>query len=115
MNGNGERAAERFTLDPGELTAQAEVLKAMAHPVRLCILQGLVGGEERNVGELQCSLGAPQSTVSQHLAKLRQAGLLSARRQGPEVYYRLATPLVRRVLRALAEAQGARPSTPSRG
>jgi DNA-binding transcriptional ArsR family regulator len=88
--------------NPEALEAQAAVLKAMAHPVRLCILRGLLDAAERNVGELQCSLGAPQSTVSQHLAKLRSAGLLCARRQGTEVYYRLATPLVHRVLRALA-------------
>ncbi|HET9451689.1 MAG TPA: metalloregulator ArsR/SmtB family transcription factor [Aggregicoccus sp.] len=104
MNGTRLRLdAQHFTPDPGALEAQAQVLKAMAHPVRLCILQGLLGEGERNVGELQCSLGAPQSTVSQHLGKLRSAGLLCARRQGTEVYYRLATPLVRRVLRALAE------------
>jgi ArsR family transcriptional regulator len=82
---------------------QAQVLKAMAHPVRLCILRGLSAGAERNVTAMQCGLGMPQSTVSQHLAKLRGAGLVSARREGSAVFYRLATPLVARLLGALAD------------
>ena len=102
MNGtDSSQAMSQSTWAPAELEAHARVLKAMAHPVRLCILRGLTDGGERNVSGLQCSLGAPQSTVSQHLAKLRSAGLLCTRREGTEVFYRLATPVVRRVLRAL--------------
>jgi len=49
---------------------KAEVLKALAHPIRLCIAKGLVEGK-CNVGNMQDCLGAGQSNVSQHLAKLK--------------------------------------------
>ncbi|HXF51224.1 MAG TPA: metalloregulator ArsR/SmtB family transcription factor [Dehalococcoidia bacterium] len=72
---------------------QAQVLKALAQPKRLRILDLLREGE-RSVGELARALGAPQANVSQHLAALRAQDLVSARREGTTVYYALAHPEV---------------------
>lgn len=72
---------------------QAQVLKALAQPKRLRILDLLRDGE-RSVGELARALGVPQANVSQHLAALRAQDLVSARRQGQTVYYTLAHPEV---------------------
>ncbi|MEW6308967.1 MAG: metalloregulator ArsR/SmtB family transcription factor [Bacillota bacterium] len=83
------------------LAARAELLKAIAHPVRLCILRGLAKTPECNVSHMQECLGLPQSTVSQHLARLRLVGLIGARRQGVEVYYSLVDPCAARVIEAL--------------
>lgn len=86
-----------------ELTALAEILKAMAHPVRLCILKGLMESGSCNVTKIQDCLGMPQSTVSQHLAKLRTAGLIAARRQGLEVFYAITDQKVKKMLKSLFE------------
>ena len=74
---------------------RTRILKAMAHPSRLLILETLAT-RERCVCELQALIGADMSTVSKHLALMRQAGLLEDRRQGLKVYYRLRVPCVMR-------------------
>lgn len=89
--------------DKEALTQQAELLKAIAHPVRLCILRGLLQKGECNVSHMQSCLDMPQSTVSQHLAKLRAAGVVTATRQGTEVHYRVTHPLVQRLVAVLTE------------
>ncbi|MFA4945444.1 MAG: metalloregulator ArsR/SmtB family transcription factor [Lentisphaeria bacterium] len=67
---------------------RARLLKAMAHPTRLFILDQLAGGE-RCVCELTARIGADISTVSKHLALLRRAGLVASRKDGLQVFYRL--------------------------
>lgn len=67
----------------------AEILKVLAHPVRICIVKGLLENGECNVSHMQACLDAPQSTISQHLQKLRTAGIIEGRRTGLEVYYRV--------------------------
>jgi ArsR family transcriptional regulator len=67
----------------------AEVLKALAHPVRLCIVRGLIEKGGCNVGHMQDCLKAPQSTISQHLQKLRMAGIITGTRNGLEVNYQV--------------------------
>ena len=51
---------------------KAELLKALAHPIRLCIVKGLIE-DKRNVNNMKDCLGASQSNVSQHLSKLKAA------------------------------------------
>lgn len=72
---------------------RTRVLKAMAHPSRLLILETLVHGDQC-VCELQRLVGSDISTVSKHLALMRRAGLVEDRRQGLQVFYRLRVPCV---------------------
>jgi len=67
---------------------RAAVIKALAHPSRLMIADALAAGE-RNVGELTTLVGADVSTVSKHLALLKNVGLVDADKRGQAVYYRL--------------------------
>jgi len=67
----------------------AGLLKELANPARLLILCQLVGGE-KPVGELCQAIALSQSAVSQHLARLREAGLVGADKRGQMVYYRLS-------------------------
>jgi ArsR family transcriptional regulator len=67
--------------------ARARVAKALAHPSRLLILDAL-GDGEKCVCELTALVGADQSTVSKHLAILRQAGIVADRKDGPKMFYR---------------------------
>ncbi len=66
------------------------VLKAMAHPSRLHILEALFREDEACVGHLEHMLGIRQAPLSQHLAKLRDAGLVIDRREGTNIYYSAA-------------------------
>ena len=79
------------SLDSAWWTARARVMKALAHPTRLFLVDTLAGGE-RCVCELTALVGADISTVSKHLATLRAAGLVADERRGNQVFYRLRLP-----------------------
>ena len=68
---------------------KAEILKAIAHPVRLCILRGLAEAGSSNVGKMTTCLEIPQATVSQHLAKMKAVGIIKGKRNGTQVIYTL--------------------------
>lgn len=89
-----------------DLTLKAELLKILAHPVRLCIVKGLAGKRECNVSFIQHCLNMPQSTISQHLAKLRSGGIIKGKRVGVEVYYKLVNPFAERLINALFTKDG---------
>nr|WP_278244310.1 metalloregulator ArsR/SmtB family transcription factor [Caldisalinibacter kiritimatiensis] len=74
------------------------MLKAISHPIRLCIVKKLSEENGCNVTNMQNCLGAPQSTVSQHLAKLKAAGIVEGRRNGVEIYYYLTNEEVRKII-----------------
>jgi DNA-binding transcriptional ArsR family regulator len=90
--------------DLGQMAQNAqdasEFLKALAHESRLLILCILAEGE-KSVSDLETLLAQRQSTVSQQLARLRLDGLVSTRREGKSVYYRLADEDVRSILQAV--------------
>ncbi len=77
--------------DLSKLEEKAALLKLMSHPVRLCILRGLVREGANNVTYMQGCLDIPQSTISQHLSKLRLGGLVKDERKGTEVYYSVSS------------------------
>ncbi|MFC4732056.1 ArsR/SmtB family transcription factor [Salipiger abyssi] len=80
----------------------ASFLKTLAHEGRLMILCHL-GSGEKSVGELEELLGIRQAAVSQMLARLREEGLVSTRRDGKTIYYSLATEDTGRVIGLLYE------------
>ncbi len=69
----------------------ADFFKALMHPVRLQILGILRNGEEC-VCHMEAALGLRQAYISQHLAALREAGLVSVRREGWNIFYQAITP-----------------------
>jgi len=92
--------------DAKQLTAKAaeaaRLLAALANESRLMILCELVDGE-RSVGTLVEAVGLTQSALSQHLAKLRAAGIVTTRRDAQTIYYRLASEAAGSVMTTLAE------------
>lgn len=78
-------------IDPTILDMHARVCKTLANPLRLALLNALRDGE-RSVGDLARAVGSTQPLVSQHLAVLRNEGLLHNRRNGNEVYYSIVYP-----------------------
>jgi ArsR family transcriptional regulator len=72
---------------------KAEVLKALGHPTRLAIVEMLAKGE-KCVCEINERITADHSTISKHLSILKNAGILSDRKQGLNVYYKLEVTCV---------------------
>ena len=73
--------------------ARAKILKALAHPSRLLIVEEL-HGQERCVNELTEMVGADTSTVSKHLSVLKNAGLVFDRKRANNIYYSLRVPCI---------------------
>jgi len=71
----------------------AALCQTLANPVRLRILAVLRDGE-KSVNELARELGVPQANISQHLSVLRDRNVLSTRREGVSIYYRIAYPKI---------------------
>jgi DNA-binding transcriptional ArsR family regulator len=76
---------------------KARLFRVLGHPVRIRILELLMEGE-RTVGDLQAALELDSSGTSQHLAALREQGVLASRRDGTNVYYRIRDPRVSQLL-----------------
>jgi len=83
-------------MDPkrqARLEARAKIIKAMAHPTRLFIVEELAK-EKRCVCELTGMIGADTSTVSKHLSLLKEAGIVQDEKHGNQVFYELRCPCV---------------------
>ncbi|GAB6037042.1 hypothetical protein JCM15519_16010 [Fundidesulfovibrio butyratiphilus] len=89
------------------LKLQANVFKALGHPSRLKMVESLCGGE-RCVCELQELVGSDMSTVSKHLAVLKEAGVVADERRGTNVYYSLRMVCVSGFLRCVGNFLGQR-------
>ena len=76
---------------------KAGIFKTMGHPIRIRVLE-LLGEREHSVGEMLPELGVEASNLSQHLAVLRRAGLVSTRREGSTVFYALNSSQVAELL-----------------
>jgi ArsR family transcriptional regulator len=73
--------------------ARAKIIKAMAHPSRLFIIEEL-SKKERCVGELTEMIGADASTISKHLSVLKNAGLVADEKRGNSIFYHLRVPCI---------------------
>lgn len=80
----------------------AAMLRLLGHEKRLMVLCRLADGE-MPVGALQALVGLSQSALSQHLARLREDGLVAGRRDGTTIHYRIADPNVLRIMGVLAD------------
>jgi ArsR family transcriptional regulator len=74
---------------------RTQVVKALAHPLRLAIVDLLSANEERCVCELVDALDCDQPSLSKHLSILKNAGVIASRRDGTKVLYRLCTPCIK--------------------
>ena len=81
-------------------TPEAEILKVLGHPIRLKIVAGLCA-RECNVKHIWECLELPQATVSQHLALLKNKGIIEGERDGVEVHYRVVHPLAKKIVEIL--------------
>ena len=115
-----EQSPIELLLKFGQQAQQASsLLKAMANECRLLVLCHLSANGELTVGELVERIGLSQSALSQHLAKLREEGLVSTRKEAQTVYYRLCDPKTEQLLLLLHDLfcpeLGTNPQNPSQG
>jgi DNA-binding transcriptional ArsR family regulator len=94
---------EIIELSPETLEKAANMLKAIAHPVRILIVQYLEDGKKRTVTEIYKKLGIEQATASHHLVILRDRGVLSSTREGKNTWYFLRHPNLKNVLASVGE------------
>lgn len=87
-------------MDTKQFEDKAEILKVIAHPVRLCIIKGLMSCEN-NVTSIQECLGLPQSTISQHLSILRNKGIVKGQREGLQIRYSVVDEFVKKIINTL--------------
>jgi len=98
--------ATRF--DDEKLKAVSEAIRAVAHPVRLKIIDLLADGE-KNVGQLCETLQMPQPYVSQQLAILRYHRVLEARREAQQIFYSVANPHVIKIIQCVRDQAAVKP------
>ena len=92
-----------------DLARMAKVLKLLAHPYRLKIVDVLESEAAAPVHELVDRLGLPQAAVSGHLKKMLRAGLVAAERRGKEVWYSIGDRRSLTILNCMRANKGARP------
>jgi DNA-binding transcriptional ArsR family regulator len=98
---NEKSAGMKYT-DTNGYEEKARIIKAMAHPSRLKIIDYLADGP-KCVCELRDIVGSDQSTVSRHLAVLKNAGILTSEKRGLQVYYKLQRPCVLKFMECIEE------------
>ncbi|MCP8970795.1 ArsR/SmtB family transcription factor [Ectobacillus ponti] len=87
-----------------EFVEGAEILKVLAHPVRLALIKVMLESGPTNVTSLYEGFEMPQSTISQHLAKLKQHRVISGTRNGLEIYYEVVDPRAQSMIEAFGAA-----------
>jgi DNA-binding transcriptional ArsR family regulator len=87
-------------VNPKILSRAAEIIKMLGHSERLKIVEVLESGEA-SVSDIHEAVGLSQPTVSQHLAKMRGTGIVTARREGVNVYYHVIEPKVWHILNCI--------------
>jgi DNA-binding transcriptional ArsR family regulator len=88
----------------GNYDREAEILKVLGHPVRLRIVAGLMS-QSCNVKKIWECLELPQATVSQHLALLKNKGIIEGQRDGVEVFYRVVSETVKEIIISLLNSR----------
>lgn len=90
-------------LKPENLEAAANMLKAVAHPVRISIISCLDENKKLTVTEIHKMLKIEQSTASHHLGILKDKGVLSSKRDGKNIYYFLRNEILTNILECISE------------
>jgi DNA-binding transcriptional ArsR family regulator len=98
-------AIEKTLEDEKRVEKAAYVLKAVAHPLRIRIIQMLNENKELNVSTIYKNLNAEQSLISHHLINMRDKGILDIRRSGKNIYYFLVDTSVAEVIECIYKSK----------
>ncbi len=92
----GRKKKVYFKVDQNKLDRASDIMRALAHPLRLNILEFIDKNKVINVNKIYNTLHLEQSITSQHLKILRQAGLVRTKREGKFIFYSLEYPTIQR-------------------
>ena len=84
-----------------KIKEKAKLLKAISHPIRLCVVKGLMESEGYNVSKMQTCLDIPQSTLSQHLTKLKDLNIIEGKRNGVEIKYYVKNEEIKNIINTI--------------
>ena len=93
------------TLSADKIEKVAYVLKTIAHPLRLQIIELLIQNDQLSVNEICSKLGSEQSLTSHHLLNMKLKGVLASFRQGKNIYYRLKLQEVVKVIECMQNCE----------
>lgn len=93
---------ENLRLQPEQLEHAANMLKAIAHPMRIAIIGFLEEGHSLSVTQIHEKLGIEQSTTSHHLGILKDKGVLVSRREGKKTYYSLKHESLKNIIECVS-------------
>ncbi len=88
---------------PAQLEKVANILKAIAHPLRLSIVELLIEQEELSVNDLCKNLESEQSLTSHHLKSMKDSGVLKSERKGQNIYYSLKLNNIQKIIDCMHE------------
>ena len=91
--------------DMDKIKEKAKLLKAISHPIRLCVVKGLMESEGYNVSKMQTCLDIPQSTLSQHLTKLKDLNIIEGKRNGVEIKYYVKNEEIKKIINTIFDDQ----------
>jgi len=94
-----------INFDQQELEQKSEALKAMAHPVRLAILQYLIENKKLSVTEIHELLNMEQATTSHHLGILKNRGVLASQRDGKNTFYFIRNEQIKKLVETIISAK----------
>ena len=91
--------------DMDKIKEKAKLLKAISHPIRLCVVKGLMESEGYNVSKMQSCLDIPQSTLSQHLTKLKDLNIIEGKRNGVEIKYYVKNEEIKKIINTIFDEE----------
>jgi DNA-binding transcriptional ArsR family regulator len=89
---------EKLKLDITKLEAAASKLRAIAHPMRIAIIELLNNGNKLNVTQIYKKLNIEQASASHHLNILKNKGVLVSKREGKKIYYSLKSQTLKEII-----------------
>lgn len=92
---------QKIDVNSPQIKEYVDVIKLLAHPIRFSIALTLEENKQLNVGAIQEALSLPQSTVSQHISKMRESGIVEAERDGTKIFYSLTNDIASKIIKNL--------------
>ena len=86
------------------LAVMAEKFRLLGDQTRLALIRTLMKDGEQNFGQLVAATGRADANVSKHLKQMAQAGMLARRKEGLQVFYRLADPVIEKICRLVCDS-----------
>ena len=93
--------AKKLKIDPDKLNKTANKMRALAHPMRIAIIEMLTPDKKKSVTQIYQHLNIVQAAASHHLSILKTTGILESRRKGKKMFYSLKIQVLTRIIECI--------------